>query len=66
MLSLKTMCRTTLTHYSVNGTAKQTITKITIRDMQNSTFGRWIAEKNWSSVLRENSSEDTFDLYVRT
>jgi hypothetical protein len=33
---------------------KQTITKIAIRDMRNSAwcaFGRWITEKNWSSVL---------------
>ncbi len=46
---------------------KQTITKITIRDMRNSAwnaFGRWITEKNWSSVLSENSSKDKFDLFM--
>ena len=27
-------------------------------------FGRWITEKNWSSVLSENSSKDKFDLFM--
>jgi hypothetical protein len=27
-------------------------------------FGRWITEKNWSSVLSASSSKDKFDLFM--
>jgi hypothetical protein len=50
---------------------KQTITKIAIRDMRNSAwcgaFGRWITEKNWSSVFSLKSAslnKDKFDLFI--
>jgi hypothetical protein len=46
---------------------KQTITKIAIRDMRNSAwcfFGRWITEKDWSTVLSTSLSKDKFDLFM--